>query len=437
MAMTNINGGIMSKRVKILTILCSALLLLTCSPKPGNVPVSGEAFKITYEGIELTGEVKLVYTYDYWGTTYSGYAGPDKLFENVLNPDSGKATTVDMKKVGKIWQATIDIPKDVVLLSYYFSDGKNYDHNDKKTYVSYIYNQKGIPVKNAHFRNVDFLLMANESPERVTEEVKAEISDYPKNWVAQIVYWRKIFENAKTIDELNRQLENANKKYNKLVKTFGESDSLKQVKAGYLYDFGRNVYRPVQSLARNSFDEFKKIMATVPFENQYGSMKLNYARFLQSEKRSQENEKFMSKLKGTIAPDFNFETVEGKIGKLSDFRGNYALLEFWATGCGSSISELKNLKKAYDDYSGKGFEILSVCCDNMPQKEFLKFVEEKEITWHQVLEGNDKTISDLYKVHYYPTFILIDPDGKVINLDGEIRGERLSQKLKELYQSKI
>jgi len=425
----------MSKHANILIIICIACLLFNCSQKLENVPISGKSHTINYKPTELKGEIKLVYAYDYWGTLYSSYSGADKLFENVLNADSGRVISEDMEKVGENWKATIDIPQNVTLLSYYFTDGKNYDYNDHKTYVSYIYNNNGIPVKNARFRNVDFLEMAKASPERIIEEVKAEITDYPENWVAHIVYLRKVFENAKTVDELNRQLESANRLYNKLVNTFGESDSLKQVKAGYLFDFGRNVYKPVQILASNSFKEFKEIMATIPIENQYGSMKLNYARFLQSEERGRENKIFMSKLKGVIAPDFKFETIVGKTGKLSDFLGNYILLEFWSTGCGPCILEIKNLKKAYDDYHGKGFEILSVCCDNTPKDNFIKFIKEKGILWHQVLEGDDKTISNLYKVHYYPTFILIDPDGKVIYLDNEIRGERLSAKLKELYQS--
>ncbi len=420
---------------RCLTIVCIVALLYNCSQKAENFPISGVSYTIRYTPTELSGEIKLVYTFDYWGTLYSSYAGADKLFENVLNADPGRVTTVNMKKTGEDYTATIGIPGDVTLLSYYFTDGIKYDYNDKTTYVSYIYNQKGIPVKNARFRNIDFLEMANESPERIIAEIKTEISDYPKNWVSHIVYWRKVFENAETIDELTSQLENANKAYIDLVKKFGESDSLKQVKAAYLFDFSRNIYRSVQMLAMNSYNEFKEIMASIPIENQFGSMKENYAMFLQSDKRSRENKEFMARLKGSVAPDFEFETIAGKTGKLSDFQGNYTLLEFWSMGCGPCIAEIKNLKNAYVGYNKKGFEILSVCCDNASEDIFLKFIEEKEITWHQVLEGNNKTISDLYKVHYYPTFILIDPDGKVINLDAEIRGQRLEDTLKEIYKS--
>jgi len=428
----------MFKVSKLLTIIFIAVLLSNCSQeKVGNVPISGEPYTITYTPTMLQGEIKLVYVFDYWGTLYSSYAGPDKLFENVMNADPGRTTTVNMVKTGTDYTATINIPAGVTLLSYYFTDGENYDYNDKKTYVSYIYNKQGIPVKNARFRNVDFLEMAGASPQRIIEEIKSEITDYPKNWVSHIVYWRKIFENAETIDELKQELENANTAHDKLVQTYGETDSLKQVKAAYLFDFSRNIYRPVQILAVNSYEEFKRIMASIPVENQYGSMKENYAKFLKADRRRYENKIFMAELKGNIAPDFEFITVTGKTGKLSDFRRHYTLLEFWSTSCGPCIAEIENLNKAYNKYNGKGFEILSVCCDNTPKDNFIKFTSEKGILWQQVLEGNNKTISDLYKVYYFPTFILIDPNGKVINLDSEIRGERLVARLDELYQNSL
>jgi len=381
----------------------------------------------------LSENVKIVYVFDYWAALYSSYSGAEKLFENVLLADSARTTTVSMKKVEDQWLATIKIPKDAALLSYYFTDGKKFDYNDNKTYVSYIYNETGKPVKNARFRNIDFLEMASASGEEIIAEAEAEVADYPKNWIAQIVCKRKIFEKAENFTALISQMEKAEADYAALVKRFGETDSLKQVKAGWHFEYFRNIYAMAGKIARTHVNKFREIMSSVPVENQFGSMKENYAGMLEADRRQTENADFMENLKGNEAPDFEFETIAGKKGRLKDFRDNYVLLEFWSMGCGPCISEIKNLQKAYDDFNSKGFEILSVCADNVSRENFEKFLSEKGITWHQVLENDERSVCTLYKVNHYPTFILIDPDGKVINLDLEIRGERLEKKLTELY----
>ncbi|MFP4547522.1 MAG: peroxiredoxin family protein [Fidelibacterota bacterium] len=430
----------MLKKRTFLIGLIISILLLSCSRQEltnkntENLPVRGKDYTIIYES-NLTGPVKVVYVYDHWEPIYSAYHGPDKLFENVLNTGPDRATTVDMKKSGNQWQATITIPEEARLLSWYFTNGEKFDYNDRKTYTEYIYNENGKPVKNARFRNIDFLEMAKASPERIIAEIKTEIADYPKNYTSQIIYRRKIFENAETLEELNLELEKARKDYKLLSGKFGETDTLKQVLAAWLYDYGRNVYRPVQKLAKNSFDEFQEIMASVPFENQWGSMKSNYASMLANDNRQQENKQFMANIRGDFAPDFEFEAIDGKKGKLSDYRGNYTLLEFWSVGCGPCIAEIPNLKETLEKFESKGFDILGICLTrNMSDEKFKQFMQEKEITWTTVLEGEDSSISDLYKIYGVPTFFLIDPDGKVTNFGGEIRGDRLGKKLAELYR---
>ena len=434
----------MLKKRRFVICLIIGIVLFSCKDSTDkltlqeNLPIQGEEYTLSYTPVnsDLNGPIKMVYVFDYWEPIYSANHGPDKLFENVLSTGDDRATTIDMAKSGDNWEATIAIPDNVCLLSWYFTDGENNDYNNKKTYTSYIYNKKGIPVKNARFRNIDFLEMAKESPERIIDEVKAEVTDYPKNWTSQIIYRRKIFENAETLEELNKEMVNARKDYDSMVKNFGESDSLKQVLAAWLIDYGRNVYRPVQKLAKNSQEEFMEIMATVPLENQWGSMKQYYTSMVEGENLRRENIAFMRNIKGNSAPDFEFETIDGKKGKLSDYRGNYMLLEFWSVGCGPCIAEIPNLKETLEKFGPKGFDILSICMTrNMAEDKFIEFMDEKEITWTTVLEGDDPSISKRYKIYGVPTFFLIDPEGKVVNLGAEIRGERLGKKLSEFYQS--
>lgn len=70
---------------------------------------------------------------------------------------------------------------------------------------------------------------------------------------------------------------------------------------------------------------------------------------------------------GRNAPDFEQKSPDGKLIKLSDFKGKYILLDFWASWCSPCREENPNLVSAYQKYKTKGFEILGVSMDNPGQ----------------------------------------------------------------------
>lgn len=138
---------------------------------------------------------------------------------------------------------------------------------------------------------------------------------------------------------------------------------------------------------------------------------------------------------GIDAPEFTQKDVNGKPVKLSDFKGKYVLVDFWASWCAPCRRENPNVRDAYDKYKSKGFEILGVSLDKEDARAaWLKAIADDKLTWTQVsdLKGWSNEAAVLYSVKAIPTNFLIDPQGKIIAKD--LRGENLQQKLKEIFK---
>ena len=153
-------------------------------------------------------------------------------------------------------------------------------------------------------------------------------------------------------------------------------------------------------------------------------------------KQTEEKIKIVMKTQeGVDAADFSQPDKDGKMVKLSDYRGKYVLLDFWASWCAPCRRENPNLIKAYAKYKGKGFEILGVSLDKAADKaKWLKAIEDDKLTWKQVgdMKGWDNAAGMLYEVKAIPMNFLIDPSGKIIAK--YLRGEELDKKLAELFK---
>ncbi|MCY1633442.1 redoxin domain-containing protein [Marinifilum sp. D737] len=138
---------------------------------------------------------------------------------------------------------------------------------------------------------------------------------------------------------------------------------------------------------------------------------------------------------GKVAPDFTLKSPEGKDVSLSDLRGKYVLIDFWASWCKPCRASFPHMKELYEKYHKKGFEILGVTNDSN-HKAWKKAIKDDEIPWLNVADEFPKNpaparVISEYGMDYLPSTVLIDKEGVIIAK--LLHGDELDKKLEELF----
>lgn len=135
---------------------------------------------------------------------------------------------------------------------------------------------------------------------------------------------------------------------------------------------------------------------------------------------------------GKPAPLFTMNDTEGNAVSLDQFRGNYLLIDFWASWCGPCREENPNIVAAYNKHKDKGFQILGVSLDDAEGK-WLAAIQQDGLPWKHVsdLKGWKNAAAKMYAVQSIPQSVLIDKDGVIVAKN--LRGEELQNTLDDLY----
>lgn len=138
---------------------------------------------------------------------------------------------------------------------------------------------------------------------------------------------------------------------------------------------------------------------------------------------------------GATAPEFAEADTMGNMISLSSFRGQYVLIDFWASWCGPCRRENPNIVKLFKEYKNEKFTIIGVSLDRATDREkWMAAIHKDGLIWTQVSDLNfwDSKTAVLYAVRGIPQNFLLDPDGKIIGKN--LRGNDLTDKLSEIFK---
>jgi thiol-disulfide isomerase/thioredoxin len=137
---------------------------------------------------------------------------------------------------------------------------------------------------------------------------------------------------------------------------------------------------------------------------------------------------------GKEITDCPFTDFDGKQRNLTELRGKYVLLDFWATWCAPCVAEIPFLKSAYERFKERNLEILGIDNDE-DLAAARKLAAERGVTWPQ---ATLESIRGRLTVYAFPTTILLDPAGRIVSMGAgeELRGQNLERTLDKLLPPK-
>ena len=118
-----------------------------------------------------------------------------------------------------------------------------------------------------------------------------------------------------------------------------------------------------------------------------------------------------SGMEGQQAPDFALKSSTGENLRLSEFRGDVVMINFWATWCGPCRQEMPLLDELYSRYQRVGFNLLGVNIDEDSNRA-MNMIEELGVNFPVLFDAR-KEVSKLYEVEAMPVTVIVDREGTV------------------------
>ena len=112
--------------------------------------------------------------------------------------------------------------------------------------------------------------------------------------------------------------------------------------------------------------------------------------------------------------DFQFTDTNGKPGALSDYRGKWVVVNYWATWCPPCLEEIPDLVRFHDKHAAKDAVVIGVNFEDIPLPQLKAFIDENLISYPVVPGNGMDPVSEQLPVGGLPTTYLISPQGELV-----------------------
>jgi peroxiredoxin len=229
-------------------------------------------------------------------------------------------------------------------------------------------------------------------------------------------------------------------KYQQALEVILKSDRLSKEKLPWPYIFAADVYLKLKNKEKAFEYLYKAVDRGFISHKDLFSPEADFSELYQGLEHDPGYKKLVDKINAKIgigksAKDFSVELLNGEQFTLSKGKGKVIMVDFWATWCPPCRKEIPQLKKYYEKFKARGFEIIGISLDS--KKEVLeKFIDKEKVPWKIAFSGDnwqDET-AKLYGVNSVPSYWLIDRNGVLRHFN--LRKEELKEAIAALFTEK-